>query len=137
MNTTKQMVTENPGNFAVDGSLVSRAQRETPGRGPAAIARGKDHRLAAFIFAGIALVAYPLGRALAGLPRQEFEGLGVAFCFFAYAGIFLWRMSRALTQDSLQAATPNDAMALPDAQTSEPGVSENEHPATQPDLRRK
>jgi len=131
MNTTKQMVTENSGNFAVHGSLVSRARREIPGRAPVANAQRKHRQLAAFIFGGIALVAYPLGRALAGLPRQEFEGLGVVACFFAYAGIFLWRMNRALTQDSLQAETTNEAVT----RSSEP--SEEEHTATQSEPRRK
>jgi hypothetical protein len=127
MNTTKQMVTENSGNFTVPGSLVSRARRETPGRAPAANARKKHHQHAAFIFLGIALVAYPLVQALAGLPRQEFEGLGVAACFFIYVGIFLWRVSRALTQDSLQAETSNGAVT----QTSESNPSQEENTATQ------
>lgn len=103
MNTTKQTVIENPGSFAVHGSFVSRVRRETLGREPAANARIKHRQLAVLIFGGIALVAYPLGEALAGLPLQEFEGLGVAACFFSYAGIFLWRVNPALAQDSLQA----------------------------------
>ena len=133
MNTTKQMATENPGNFAVRGSLVSRTRRETPRGTPAADARRKHYQLAALIFGGIALVAYPLGRALAGLPRQEFEGLGVAACFFTYAGIFLWRMNRALTQDNLQAEAPNEAVT----RISEPNASQEEHTATQSEPRRK
>jgi hypothetical protein len=84
------------------------------------------------VFAGIAIVAYPLGRALAGLPHQEFEGLGVIACFFTYAGIFLWRVSRALTQDSLQAETSKNAVTLPAAGTSEPAASQEEGPAMQP-----
>lgn len=128
MNTPKQMLTENPGNFAVHGCLVSHARRETPGRAPVADARGRHQRLAALIFGGIALVAYPLGRALAGLPRQEFEGLGVVACFFAYAGIFLWRLNRAFTQDSLDAETSADATT----RNSEPDPLREEHPAIQP-----
>ena len=127
------MVTENPGNFAVRGSLVSRARRETPMRGPAADARKKHRQLAALIFGGITLVAYPLGRALAGLPLQEFEGLGVAACFFTYAGIFLWRMERAMTQESLQAEIPNEAVA----RISKPNASPEEPAATQFEPRRK
>ena len=133
MNTTKQMATENPGNFAVRGSLVSRTRRETPRGTPAADARRKHYQLAALIFGGIALVAYPLGRALAGLPHQEFEGLGVAACFFTYAGIFLWRMERAMTQESLQAETPNEAAA----QISEPNALREEQVAMQSEPRRK
>jgi len=131
MNTSKQLLRESSGNFTIHGSLVSRAERRMNALAPGD-ARRKHRHLAVLIFGGIALVAYPLGRALAGLPRQEFEGLGVAACFLTYAGIFLWRVSRALTQDSLQAETSEDEVALPAAGTSEPAASQEEHPATQP-----
>jgi len=101
MNTSKQLPRESPGNFTIHGSLVSPAERKTSMLAPDEATR-KHRRLTVLIFGGIALVAYPLGRALVGLPRQEFEGLGVAACFLTYVGIFLWRVSRALTQDSLQ-----------------------------------
>ena len=123
MNTPKQLLTRNPGDFAVHRSLISRAWQETPGHNPAAVARRKHWRLAVLIFGGIALVAYPLCRALAGLPLQEFEGLGAFGCAAAYIGIFLWRMSRALTQDSLQAERPD---AAPDTSREKPPVTESE-----------
>ena len=137
MNTTKQLLRENSGNLTVHGMLTSDAWRQVPEPAAAADTRRKHRQLAAFIFGGIALVAYPLGQALAGLPRQEFEGLGAVGCALAYVGIFLSRVVRALKQDSLQAETPNDTLASSVAQTSEPGVPEEERPATQPELRRK
>jgi hypothetical protein len=70
---------------------------------------------------GTALVAYPLRQALAGFPRQEFEGLGVVACFFAYAAIFLWQVSRAMTQESHEAETANDAIILP-PQEKQPAI---------------
>ena len=118
MNTTKQMVTENSGDFAIHGSLVSRAERKTSVLAPHD-ATTKHRHPSVLIFGGIALVAYPLGRALAGLPRQEFEGLGVVACVFSCAGIFLWLMNRALTQDSLQA----DMSEAP-TRTSEPAATQ-------------
>jgi hypothetical protein len=132
MNTTKQMVTENSGNFAIHGSLVSRAERNTSVLAPHDVTRKHRHS-AVLIFGGIALVAYPLGRALAGLPHQEFEGLGVAACFFVYAGIFLWRMNRAMTQESLRAETLNESVT----RVSEPNALQVEHAATQPEPGRK
>jgi hypothetical protein len=34
------------------------------------------------------------------LTGQEFEGLGIVLCAFAYIGIFIWRLSRALQRDA-------------------------------------
>ena len=135
MNTSKQLLRENAGNLAVHGNLISRAWRKVPEPTPAADARRKHRQFAVLIFWGIALVAYPLRWALAGLPRQEFEGLGAVACALGYVGIFLSRVFRALEQDSLQAETPDDAVALPVAHTSEPGASQEEHPAMQSEPR--
>ena len=107
MNTTKQLLTESPGNIAMHGNLVSRAERKTSVLAPDDTMR-KHRQLAVLVFGGIALVAHPLGRALAGLPRQEFEGLGAVVCALAYVGIFLSRVIRALKQDSLQAETSKE-----------------------------
>jgi hypothetical protein len=126
MNTRKQLLSESPGNFAVHENLISRAQREMPERTPAVGAQRNYRRLAILIFGGIALVAYPLRQALAGLPRQEFEGLSVVACFFTYAGIFLWQVSRALAQDSREAESAIHARTL---------SPQEEQPATHPQPR--
>ena len=135
MNASKQLLRENAGNFTVRGNLTSPAWRKVPAQTATADTRRKHRRFAVLVFAGIAIFAYPLGRAFAGLPPEEFEGLGVIACFFAYAGIFLWRLNRAFTQDSLEAETSEDEVALPAAGTSRAAALQEAHPATQPQSR--
>jgi Na+-transporting methylmalonyl-CoA/oxaloacetate decarboxylase gamma subunit len=113
MNTPKQLLSESPGNFAVHENLISREQRKMLERTPAVGARRNHQRLAILIFGGIALVAYSLRQALAGLPHQEFEGLGVVACFLTYVAIFLWQVGRAMTQESREAVRLNDTAILP------------------------
>jgi hypothetical protein len=136
MNTSKQLLRENTGNFTVHENLTSPAWRKVPAHTATADARRKHRRLAVLVFAGIAIFGYPVRRALAGLPHQEFEGLGVIACFLTYIGIFLWRVSRALTRDSQQAKTSEGEVTLPAAGASESAASQEEPPATQVGRRR-
>jgi hypothetical protein len=103
MNAPAQSLKNNPGNQTVRRNLIFRTWQTGPGRSRHPDAQRKHRRRVALVFLlplGTAVVlAFLLRGALPHLPRQEFEGLGAVLCAFAYIGIFLRQVSRALTQE--------------------------------------
>ncbi len=74
--------------------------------------------------AGIAVISRLLRATPADLLRQEFDGLVVVVCALAYVGIFLWRVSRALAQDTRQAGELDPGLGLCRSRVS--GVDQGE-----------
>jgi len=57
------------------------------------------------------------------LPLHEFEGLGIVLCAFAYIGIFIWRLSRALQRDAQEVEASEKPLEIPStvARETNPG----------------
>jgi hypothetical protein len=89
---------------------LGEAQR-TPGRSTGTAARTRHWHLVVFIFlmslGEIAVLAHLLRDVPTDLLRQEFKGLGRVVCVLAFVGIFVWRASRALAQDTKLAEVSN------------------------------
>jgi hypothetical protein len=125
MNVLEQSLTENHENLIVDGPQISRAASETPRRVLTQLARRKHSALPALAFAtflaGLAVLVHFL-RSETGdlpLPRNEFEGLGIVLCAFAYIGIFIWRLSRALQRDAQEVEASEKPLEIPAATARE------------------
>jgi hypothetical protein len=126
MNTLEPLLTHNPGNLKVDGTLIARASRRTSVQSPVLVARKKRFHFERLIFlmplAAVALIIYRLRMEPADVIRQEFEGFGVAICAAAYGGVLLWRVTRAMKSDlglQTQPPTANPSPLSP----SEPNLS--------------
>jgi hypothetical protein len=125
MNALEQSLTESHDSLHVIAPHISRAASKTPRRMLTQFTRRKHSALPALAFViyltGLAVLVH-FGRAALGNPpftRNEFEGLGIDLCAFAYIGIFIWRLSRALRRDAQEVEASERLSETPSVVTEE------------------
>src|SRR6266550_50038 len=125
MNTLEQPLRESHEDLMADEPRISRTPSRTPRRALIRFARRRrwDFLAVAFVMylGGIAVLVHLL-RSVFGNPpltRQEFEGLGIVLCAFAYIGIFLWRLTRALERGAQQVEASEKRSEIPSAVAGE------------------
>ncbi len=119
MNTLEQPLRDSHEDLMIDGPRISRTAPRTPRRALIRFARKRrsDFLGLALVISlsGIAVLVHLLRSAFGNPPltRQEFEGLGIVFCFLAYMGIFLWLVSRALEREAQQVEASEKPSGIP------------------------
>ena len=111
MNTPEQLLSDSAEKLAADGTLIPRASQMTPAPLPTPVAGRRRWHFVVFIFlmslGEMAVLIFLLRGVPADLLRQEFKGLDRVVCVLAFVGIFVWRVSRALAQDTKLAEVSN------------------------------
>jgi len=107
MNTPEQSLRCDRENAIVDETRITRVSQSTIVQSLTPVAPTRHWHFVAFIFlmslGEISVLVYLLRDVPTDLLRQEFEGLGRVICGLACVGLFVWRVSRALAQDTRQA----------------------------------
>ena len=111
MNTPEQPLRCDRENAMVDETRITRLSQSTIVQPLTPLAPTRHWHFVAFIFlmslGEISVLVYLLRDVPTDLLRQEFEGLGRVICVLACVGLFVWRVSRALAQDTRQAEESN------------------------------
>src|SRR6266404_1370266 len=106
MNTLEHRLRDSHEDLIMDGPQISRGAPRTPRTAPTHFARRRHWAFLGLVLVislgGIEVFVHLLRSAFGdpSLTLQEFEGLGIVLGVLAYMGIFLWRVSRALEEES-------------------------------------